>query len=187
MTAKLTRLVVSCPPNHPSGQRGRAGFIFNKIPQIVDATDEQRKVIEGDPYLTVHKRTSRAWYTAHGLAFTQENIEKYAKEDPNVQEIKKSKVSGEKGTVKGKKEDVNGEGSQEETNAQQSATGAASEAPAKPSTAPIFNTFAKKEEIIEALIEFKGLKSGEGFNPEASRDALLELYKGLPDVEAKAS
>ena len=42
-------------PNHPSGQRIRAGFSFHEKPTTVDVTPVQFRAIEDDPYLKIEK------------------------------------------------------------------------------------------------------------------------------------
>lgn len=185
----LERILVSCPPNHPSGQRGRAGFVFTKVPTLVDVTPEQKKAIEKDPYLTIHRKTSRAWFTAHGLEYTDANIKQFEGKDPPRKGAQVETAHDAPGSTEVKPDEGD---STQTTNTPPAPTGDQVVAPVAPLAdgeipkGPEFTNFAAKQDVIDALVKFKGQKPNEGFNPDASRDSLLALYRSLPDVAPTA-
>lgn len=176
MGADSIRLVVSCPPNHPSGQRSRAGFTFHKIPQAIDVTPEQAELIEKDPYLTVHKRHSRAWMSAHKQEFTAANVKRFEKANPPLPGSKAPETAPDASDDADKGDAANKGPAQQEGGKDASKDGTVT-------ASPKLSVTSSKAEVIDALIRFKGMKAGEHFNPESSRDALLEVYNTAPDVE----
>lgn len=178
------RLVVSCPPNHPSGQRSRAGYTFSKVPIAINCSKEEADLITADPYLTVHRRTSRAWFLAHGLDYSQENLAKYEKVDPKLKgKSKESTIVPGSTEDGGKGDDANKTKDPPPASLQGSGGGAAGQGASK---SPVFDKNAEREDIVEALVKFKGQKEGTDFSADATRDSLLAIYQSLPDVEPKA-
>lgn len=53
MSEKKTLIVAAVMPNHPSGTRRRAGFVFGVDPVVYEVTEEQRKEILADQYLRI--------------------------------------------------------------------------------------------------------------------------------------
>lgn len=166
METATVRIVASCPPNNSNtNQRTRAGIRFASKPTAADVTPEQAAMIEADAFLKVHRRLSRAWFMAHGIEFTEKNIEKYEKEDPVLPEELNAALRGPKAVEpaqapKGKKTPqtpAGGQGGGEEV---------------KPAIKPM----SSAADIIAAL-EGLGKKAGEDFLPEAKRDDLYNIWK----------
>lgn len=49
-------MVVAVMPNHPSGQRNRAGFTFTSVPAVFEVTEDQEKMIREDKFLRIIER-----------------------------------------------------------------------------------------------------------------------------------
>lgn len=167
MTAAKELIAVSIPEGHPSGSRRRAGFEFTPQPSLALVTAEEKAMIKADPYMTVHRRLSQAWFKAMGIDRTEKNEIKFAKEDPkdwletgrsarrldgkpmDSQEGGKPAPKANKGSTKGKD--------------------------TKDDKKNVVNNFSSKDDVIKALEE-KGLKPGKDFDPDAKRDALLAIF-----------
>lgn len=53
MSEKKSLIVAAVMPNHPSGTRRRAGFVFTVEPIVYEVTEEQRKEILADQFLRI--------------------------------------------------------------------------------------------------------------------------------------
>lgn len=53
MSEKKSLIVAAVMPNHPSGTRRRAGFVFTVEPVVYEVTEEQRKEILADQFLRI--------------------------------------------------------------------------------------------------------------------------------------
>ena len=53
MSEKKSLIVAAVMPNHPSGTRRRAGFVFTVEPIVYEVTEEQKKEILADQYLRI--------------------------------------------------------------------------------------------------------------------------------------
>lgn len=151
-------------PNHPSGTRRRAGFVFTVEPVVYEVTEEQRKEILADQYLRIITK---------GVALS-DAMEAYKK---------KSEGSSEESEVPAE----NGSNSPEVTGASQDPA-TTEELPSNPDVPPAdpstpvveakpISRMNKAELIAE--LEKKGLVSGKDFEPEAGNKKLATLLSSL--------
>lgn len=197
----LELIAVSCPVDHPTGIRRRAGFIFTVHPTIAAVTPEQRAVIKADTCLRIHRRLSASWFAAMGIERTAANEKEFAKEDPEnwadvANVAPRTDGTGVDANAKVKTQH---EGLEEHVDGQEDLTLAEQEARAKEKAKvegkeeekndkkeekkeevkekPEVTGGSSKESIIAALLK-KGKKAGVDFDPAASRNALWAVYKG---------
>lgn len=176
-TASVEKQIVVASVNrdHPSGQRNRAGFRFFIKPVAVLATPDEVAQIAADKYLKIHRRLHRAWFEALGMEYTEQNIKRFADQDPAPSAL--SKLAGfVDGLSLIKQTDIFDPGASGE---QIDASGDDGKN-APPQTTPVTKLAitVSRDEAVAKLKE-KGMIEGKDFDPNASRDALVTLYNSL--------
>lgn len=155
-------------PNHPSGTRRRAGFVFTVEPVVYEVTEEQRKEILADQYLRIITK---------GVALS-DAMEAYKKKSEGSSE--ESEVPAENGS---NSPESDPSVDPEVTGVQQNPELPSNPdvPPADPST-PVVEakpiSRMNKAELI-AELEKKGLVSGKDFEPEAGNKKLAALLSSL--------
>lgn len=173
MSEKKTLIVAAVMPNHPSGTRRRAGFVFGVDPVVYEVTEEQRKEILADQFLRIitkgtalddamqaYKKKSEGSSELSDIesapsadaSNSPENLAPAAWNDPSADEDKESGFSSEP--------------------APSDASPAEPAAEAKPVSR------MNKDELI-AELEKKGLVAGKDFEPAASNKKLAALLSSL--------
>ena len=159
--AKLQKIVVRVMPNHPSGNRNRAGFKFGVDPSTVEVTAEQLEQIKSDPFLKILEK---------GGAYEQGLKRPGKKAGSPEQQAASSEANTGDGDDTGNTGDGNGDQG-DGTGDNGSGTG-----DAQSDEKPISKM--NKAELVEALTK-KGLEAGKDFDPEAKNDDLKELLSSL--------
>lgn len=164
-------IVVSVAPNHPSGQRNRAGFRFSPTPSVAEVTEEQRQTIKEDKYLNVHRRLSMAWFKAFGIDRTEANEKAYAKADPeNWAATANVALKVEESTAVAVPQQEGG-----------GAPGSGAD-----SVVPEVGMTSSKDAVVAALVALE-LKPDVDFDPAAGRNALLAVYKDAVEKKKLAA
>lgn len=177
---KLIPLVACVKPNHPSGQRNRAGFTFTTFPKVYEVTFPQEAMIRDDQFLRIIER---------GTAFEDAMIA-YRKSGGTLGTKAKANVSQEANLtppativvppvttdlVPNAADLTSNEGSGKDP-ADIPPADTTIVPPVAPEGKPIGRM--NKEELIAGL-EKKGLKSGTDFQPDASNKNLAALLSSL--------
>lgn len=188
---EIKTLVVAVMPNHPSGQRNRAGFTFTTQPTVYEVTAEQEKMIREDKFLRIIERGTALddamsaykkksnWSSDESNAGSTEPSEPLKNEDSDAGN---KNPTEDKGSDETTSPDANSEGNPEDPKDPEVKDPAdippadENKQPEAASAKPISRM--SKDELIAGL-EAKGLKAGEGFNPEATNKDLAALLSSL--------
>lgn len=159
-------LVVRCKNTVHTGVRRRAGFVFDDKPLAVEVTPEQKKMIEEDKYLivvqagnSIEQGIERMNRDKDQAATREQQAEaKTAVQEPSEPTADPKEETGEEGKV----EDPAKDPTQEKTTVINDST----------------LSRMKNTDIVKEL-EKKGLLAGEDFDPNAKKQDLIDLYKGV--------
>lgn len=173
MSEKKSLIVAAVMPNHPSGTRRRAGFVFTVEPLVYEVTEEQKKEILADQYLRIITK---------GVALS-DAMEAYKKKSEGSSELS----------------DIESAPSSDGSNNPENLAPAAWNDPSAdedkesgPSSEPASSYASPDEPAVEAKpisrmnkaeliaeLEKKGLVSGKDFEPEAGNKKLAALLSSL--------
>ena len=159
--------------------------MFTTQPTVALVTPEQKTIIKEDSYMRIHRRLSHAWFVAMGIERNEENETLFAKEDPEnwaenaniapridgAEQNLKAATDISDDAMKDQKEELKDQDKQEKADEK------AKKKEEKAAEAKAINGASSKAEVIAAL-EAQGKKAGVDFDPDASRNALLSVYKG---------
>lgn len=166
MSEQKTLIVAAVMPNHPSGTRRRAGFVFTVEPVVYEVTEEQRKEITADPYIRIITK---------GVALSDAMQAYKKKSETSSEEPKEPSESGSN----------NPPVDSEVTGIAQNPEITPDVPPSEPSSEPEtpseiekpISRMNKAELIVE--LEKKGLVAGKDFEPEAGNKKLAALLQSL--------
>jgi len=169
MTEKKSLIVAAVMPNHPSGTRRRAGFVFTTEALVYEVTEEQRKEILADQFLRIVTKGT-------ALDDAMQAYKKKCEGSSDSSDIESAPSAESSDNASNLAPVASTDPSTDEDKGSDPSTAPAS-TESEPETEKPISRMNKAELIAE--LEKKGLVAGTDFEPEAWNKKLAALLSSL--------